>query len=240
MFETLRHLRFYSSNAMRAKLQEAHGMVLRGVTPRSIGERRKRSDILVSYLDGPGRSGAHYAKLYADENSVYYENVVEYSRIGQALAGNQNVQCLVFVDDFIASGNSASEHFRNLVRDHATAINSAKIALFFIAICGFGEGQARVDVSLGELGLTAHVHICDVLDASDKCFNDRSSIFPDPGLRDRARQVAYLHGVRLEKQIPLGFSDCQSVVVFEDNCPNNSLPILWSASNNWTPLFERI
>jgi len=213
---------------------------LRGIGRRSFGERRKRPDILVSYIDGPGRSGAYYAKLYADENDIYYENVVEYGRIGRSLSENQNLQCVVFVDDFLGTGNSASAHFRDLATTHGPAIEKAKLTLFFIAICGFAAGQMRLDATLSELNLIVRAQICDILDEGDRCFGDRSAIFPEPARRDRARQIAYLHGARLEKNMPLGFGDCQAAVVFENNCPNNSLPILWSACNDWMPLFERV
>jgi hypothetical protein len=242
MFEILRHLHFYSSDTMRAKMRDAHRMVLRGIMGRSLGEKRphKRSDILVSYIDGPARSGAYYAKLYADENDIYYENVVEYARIGKAASENQNLQCMVFVDDFIGSGNSASEHFRDFAATYGASIENAKLALFFIVVCGFEEGQKKLDATLKEINLGVHVRVCDILSESHRCFSDRSLVFPDPALRDSARQIAYFHGARLEKNVPLGYNDCQAAVVFENDCPNNSLPILWSASNEWMPLFERV
>jgi len=41
---------------------------------------------------------------------------------------------------------------------------------------------------------------------------------------------------------PLGTGNLQALVVFEHNCPNNSLPVLWKGSETlpWTPLFPRI
>jgi hypothetical protein len=39
---------------------------------------------------------------------------------------------------------------------------------------------------------------------------------------------------------PLGFGDCQALVVFETGCPNNSVPILWKQTGEWQPLFPRV
>jgi len=101
MFSILDKLRFYSSDVIRAKMRDAHGIVVRSLKRRSLGERRKRSDIFVSYIDGPAKSGAHCAKLYADENEIYFGNVIEYGRIGKVLSEEQNVQALVFIDDLL-------------------------------------------------------------------------------------------------------------------------------------------
>jgi len=147
-------------------------------------------------------------------------------------------------NDFMGTGNSASEYFRRLAADYGAAIRTAirdgKLAPFFIVVSAFDKAQMRLDATLEELDLLVRVHICDILGESDRCFGDKSAAFPDPGFRDKARQVAFLHGARLEKHAPLGYGDCEAAVVFEHNCPNNSLPILWSESKDWAPLFKRV
>jgi hypothetical protein len=47
------------------------------------------------------------------------------------------------------------------------------------------------------------------------------------------------YGVNALSEQPLGFGHCEAAVVFESSCPNNTLPILWAASRDWTPLFPR-
>jgi len=36
-----------------------------------------------------------------------------------------------------------------------------------------------------------------------------------------------------------GFKDCGLAICFYSNCPNNSLPIIWSDDEGWKPLFKR-
>jgi len=220
-------------------MREAHGIVVRGLVHRIEG-KRKRRDILVSYLDKVGKSGAQYAKLYAEENEIYYENVVERGKLARAIKEKVGLQALVFVDDFVGTGKSACEYFKKLAEECGEDLRASGLKVFLICVCGFQNATARIDKVLDELNLPVAVHICDPLDDSAKCFSETSCVLPDPSIRTKAREVASSYGVRLQKRWPLGFEDCQATVVFEDSCPNNSLPILWDRSRFWTPLFERL
>ena len=247
MFQILQHLTFYSRDQIRHKLKEAHGMVVRDLRDLDIswskGEgKRKRSDILISYLDTPGKSGASYAKLYAEENDIYRGeggNVVELGKLGQVIEQKQNLQALVFIDDFIGTGDSASEYFKKLSGEHGEMLRNSGLRIFFIALCGFVNGKSRIEQLLEELHLSVSVRICDPLDETARCFDDVSRIFPNSLDRDRARKIALHYGMKLEKKAPLGYGDCEATIVFEDSCPNNTLPILWAETNDWIPLFRR-
>lgn len=117
--------------------------------------------------------------------------------------------------------------------------------LFFIAICAFAEGKAEVERLVSELGLPIQIRACDSLDDSARCFHETSHIFPNPEEREEAKQIALRYGLDIVKEMasedmkPLGFGDSQAAVVFEDSCPNNTLPILWAKTDTWNPLFKR-
>jgi len=113
------------------------------------------------------------------------------------------------------------------------------LQVYFIAICGFQKAQNKVERKLEELKIPVKIHICDPLDDTAKIFSDKSPIFPDPTEREKAKQIVEGYGLQLVKNTPLGYGDCQAVIVFEHNCPNNSLPILWKESSKWKPLFKR-
>lgn len=239
MFRILQGLSFYSSDLIRAKMKEAHGIVLRGLTTRIERGKRKRSDILISYLDSPGKSGSQYAKLYADENDIYYANVVERSRLKEELQRRPGLQAFVFIDDFVGSGLTVQEGFYKLDEMCGDVLRDRDLRTFFIAVCGFEEHQAETEAVLAECNLPINVHICDLLDASAKCFSDSSRIFSGAAERRQARNIAYQHGVKLVGNAPMGFGDCQATIVFEQTCPDNSLPILWQEAKDWIPLFPR-
>jgi hypothetical protein len=44
--------------------------------------------LYVTYLDGPGKSGATYAKAYAEENGLLMDSVIEPSRLQRRLASD--------------------------------------------------------------------------------------------------------------------------------------------------------
>jgi hypothetical protein len=240
MFKVLQGLRFYSDDQMRAKMREAHGIVRRGLVRRIEKGKRKRGDILISYLDGPGKSGGgRYAKLYADENGIYYKNVVERSKLAEVVSQREDLQALVFVDDFIGTGESAQTYFKRLAKESGRVLRESGLKIYFIVVTGFQEGQSRVEETIAECNLPIEVHICDPLDSSAKCFSEDSQIFPNETERLQAMRIAQEHGARIVKHNPLGYGDCQTAIVFPDSCPNNNLPILWAESKDWRPLFRR-
>ena len=79
----------------------------------------------------------------------------------------------------------------------------------------------------------------DELGDEGKAFSENSPIFVDEAERERARSLAEAKGVQLFRRNPLGFRDTQATIVFYQSCPNNTLPILWSANGEWVPLFPR-
>lgn len=254
MFELLKCTKFYSQENIRAKMKLAHDIVKRGLVFKKEEGKRKRHDIIVSYLDHPGKSGAYLAKLYADENDIYYENIIEKSKLSSVLEKKSEELksfALVFIDDFIATGDSACEYFAKLNEENGSTIGRllaekgeieglSKLQIFFIAICGYQESRDKLKKVLEDLKLNVRIHLCDPLDESDKAFSEKSKIFPDEFKREKAKNIAFEFGSKLVKNAPLGYGNCQSTVVFEHNCPNNTLPILWAESKTWIPLFPRL
>lgn len=243
MFRILQNLTFYTEDQIRSKMKEAHGIVTRGAVRLLETGKRKRGELLVGYLGAVGKSGAQYARLYADENRVYVDNVVERGSLRRALESRKNLRALIFVDDFMGTGDSASKYLKRVADECAHILRRRRgLSTFFIAVCGFAAAKKRVEDELRSCGVDVRVHLCDTLDESARCFSESSSVFPDPDERKEAMNVAHQHGVQLVKRDPLGYEDCQATVVFAHSCPNNTLPILWKQSKNppWRALFKRI
>ena len=237
-FTLLEHIRFYSTNLIREKLKEAHGIVLRGMRSK-VAPRRRRRDILVSYLGETGKSSAHYARLYADENQILKENVVAPAQIAAALGKAQH-QSLVFIDDFVGTGGSASHSIRQIIEVSGDAILANGVNVHVIAITGFTAGAKVVEGTLTGLAEAWQLNVCDPLDESDMAFSDASVAFPDASERERARRLFEESGRKALPSNPLGFGGCEALVVFDSNCPNNSLPVLWASDReDWVPLFPR-
>lgn len=239
MFTILSHLRFYSNGFVRRKMAEIHGIVQRGLTRYLHRGKLKRSDILVSYLDGPSKSGQDYARLYADEAEIYVANIVEKGQLEEALQQDA-IQALVFIDDFVCTGKSVVEYLLELDGQLAEIVLERQIKVVFVAVVAYKKGWQRIEELIeNEIEMPVISHVCELLGEEAECFGDRSDCFFDPDTREAAKQIAMQHGRSLEKKWPLGYGGFGLAVVFERRCPNNSLPILWKESTNWSPLFKR-
>ncbi|HEY5177267.1 MAG TPA: hypothetical protein VII95_17040 [Terriglobales bacterium] len=155
------------------------------------------------------------------------------------MARKNDCKAIVFVDDFIGTGGTLEECVRNLTPQVCELLKTTAFSSYVIAVTGFGVGQGRVEAALGAQGLNTGVHVCDPIPGSQMLFCEQSVVFPDLSDRLKAKDIAFEYGNKLLPDAPLGFGDCEAVVVFENKIPNNCLPILWKESKDWQPLFRR-
>ena len=242
MMNILRGVHYYSNAFIRGKMAEVHDIVVRGLSQSRKYRQVKRSDILVSYIDSVGKSGAALARLYAEEAKIYIDNVVEKGSLAEALTKNEEVQALVFVDDFIGTGQQASENMESIHKLLEHILVGRQIKLFFVVIAAYIQGYRKVKDTIERLKLPFEIRACEVMQESCQFFGEQSSAFRDPVERENAKKVAQEYGKALVRDNPLGYGDLGIAVVFEHSCPNDTLPILWAESNNpkWMPLFRRL
>ncbi|MGE0264538.1 MAG: hypothetical protein AB7V06_17815, partial [Candidatus Obscuribacterales bacterium] len=126
----------------------------------------------------------------------------------------------------------------------ALFLSTPKFTRFYVAgdtVCGLDDGISAVSRCLGDIRFEARVLCCDQV---SKCFSDTSNVFETSKDRASAKRVVEDIGLKLRPDKPLGYQDSQMLVVFHDNCPNNTLPILWAKPENhlfeWNPLFLRV
>jgi uncharacterized protein len=240
MFRILQNLRFYSEDEIRTRMKVVHGIVVRGLVERVTHKQVKRwQSLAISYLDGPGKSGSRFAKLYIDENDIYHESLIEKNQLKGLLAKRDDIQALVFVDDFVGSGRSAAEYLQAFARECGNSILANRIRVFFVAVCGFDAGREYMREALKSETIRINIHFCESFDDSAKCFSEKSNVFASESDKARAKELATIKGALLCKPAPLGYSDSEALVVFSHNCPNNTLPILWEKTRTWLPLFRR-
>jgi len=127
------------------------------------------------------------------------------------------------------------------MKELSLIIRQRNIKIFFIAIVAYVDGLKRIEKTIDELDTKVILHTCETLDETCKCFGEKSRFYSDLKQREAAFRVAENYGKKLEKKCPLGYGNLQLAVTFEHNCPNDSLPILWSESTvpKWMPLFKR-
>lgn len=240
MFKLLTRLTFFDEDQIRLRLANLQQMIGRDVGFRFEGKVARLHDILVSYLDSPGKSGFQYAKLYGEENKIYHENIQEPARAIRNAQGNKAFKALVFVDDFLGTGQSALGSLLSM-RDGLVDLQRVRdVRIFLCVIAGFQKSASFVEEELGRKGLRVIVRIAEPLADADRAFSHSNSAFADSDECEKAKRLASDRGARLEPKHPLGYGESEALVAFERSCPNNTLPILWSSSSNWVPLFKRM
>ena len=241
----LQNIKYYDDFIINQKVEQLGREIKKDISKRNlerfVGQgKRKRDDILVSYHDKIGKSGASYAKKFADILEIYFEYVVEKDKITNVISLNKAIKSIVFIDDFVGTGNSVCEYFEELSREYPDLFEKNDTQIYLGIIVGFSSAKEKIEKHFADLGINVKVIFIDILGSSDMCFSSDSAIYQNITDREKAKSVCYGIGRKLEENCPLGFGDCQATVVFSDTCPNNSLPILWKKSKEWKPLFERV
>ena len=246
MFSLLKHIRFFGQKQIGEKMEDIHAQIQRKLAQRRVARpadrRRARSDILLSSFGSLGQSGSFYARQYAQRNKVIDQNAVHFDRIPKALKENEHIKAVVFVDDIIASGDFVVQQLDELNEKCGELIHKKAATVFISAICGLKAGIERLESATNKVPFYTEVIVTDPLNEADQCFSEKSEIFDSHEDRNTARQIASKHGKNIQKRQPLGYRGGQLLVVFHDNCPNNTLPILWCESTGpvkWRPLFKR-
>lgn len=246
MFNLLQHVRFYDDPAIREKIRSLHERIQAEITEmggvRAWDKRYRRGDILLSSFGAPSKSASSYARIYRMESNIFVDNVVHFDQIQKTLQTNEQIKAIVFVDDIIGSGGSALKPLNQLNTMCGELIHNKQVTIFISAICGLDRGIKELEKAIKKVPFDAKVVVSDSLTEVDQCFTDQSEVFSSPSERERAKQIAWEYGKKLKERPPLGYRNSQLLVAFYDNCPNNTLPILWKESTGkvkWTPLFKR-
>lgn len=153
---------------------------------------------------------------------------------------NQNIDHYVFIDDFCGSGHQAKTYSANIVGDIKAFNPNIEVSYFVLCATSKGievvQNNTKFDV----------VKCVFELDDSFCCFSPSSRYFPSPWEKDIvksiAKQICCQYGLILEPEAPIGYGNCQLLLGFQHNIPDNTLPIFWSDGpdeNPWTPIFKR-
>lgn len=245
IFTIIENIKFYSLIEIREKMELIFNEVRKEIKKAEkeiiLKEgKRKRDDIIISYFDtSPVKSGAEYAKIFVETNNIYKDFASTPEKLELKLNSTNNINAILFVDDFIGTGQSIIENLNQIIPSIKDLIKKRKILVIIGAITGFQEAKHKIEEFALKNDFQIAVKLIDPLDNSNRCFNNDSQIFKKPYDREKAKSLCDKIGQNLEKNHPLGYGNCQSTVIFPNTCPNNSLPILWKETSNWKPLFKR-
>ena len=116
---------------------------------------------------------------------------------------------------------------------------TAVVAYYVLFATTDGIGKVRHEVGFNEVACIYE------LDSTFKCFDERARYFADhPADIEKAfaEGMSREYGLALVPSHPLGYDDCQLLIAFHHNTPDNTLPIIWYDEPSgvpWTPVFRR-
>ena len=245
LFKILQNVRFLREPEIREKFEQAHRRIRSKLSPfvkRSRAQRRK--DIFVTYGDGPGKSGAHYASMYVAVNEITSTNIVVpgevVSAVGSVEPGRQ--VGVVLVDDMLGTGNNMVEKLSDLSAAFREAGIGTEIPLSVVVLCGTSKGEAAVRAFLEREMGNADLEVCETIGADSFAFPKGLGFWESMEEKNVAKTLARDLGVRVQKRNPLGYAEQGLLLTFSRNCPNNTLPILHGngrGEKSWRAIFPR-
>ena len=193
-------------------------------------------------IGNPSESSAHLLYFFRQENYLNRDlfisphELFSHNKDGEDIQARlkvADIERIVLLDDFCGSGNQASkfhEEFVTYLKDKTPHVQISYYALFAIE-----DGINKVrNLSFDQ------AEAVFVLDESYKCFSDTSRFFleEDAQLKDPCKKMCEKYGKQISST-PMGYKDCQLLLGFHHNTPNNTLPIFWQENNGWNPMFKR-
>lgn len=250
LFTILKATRFFSEEDVLERIRSARLVVL-GLT--DVAVRRKtserRNDIVITYVDGEGKSGQRYASLYAEENLVATAAILPPSTFSEAyrrhVAQHSVPKVIVIVDDLVGTGRSLAANMKRFHDANLALLTADRPVVLAFALLTTLEGQQFMLQELSKLEYDRiDFRAGEVLDGMASLFAGVKGAFASVEERDCAKAVATDIGATIYRNAPLGFGGQSLSVVFPTTVPNNSLPLLHSRGKGpvaqWRPLFERL
>lgn len=196
-------------------------------------------------VGNPSESGSHLLYYFRQENCLPKHLFISTHEIfnlevgkGITLADPQ-IKRYVFFDDFCGGGTQATGYLLAIVAQMKLLNPDVRVEYYVL----FANLKG-----LEYLENNTEINKCDAvfkLDETYKCFGEKSRHKPFSTSEldwEFTEEFTCRYGKTLYTKWPLGHGDCQLLIGFFHNTPNNSLPILWFDDKNkasWEAIFKR-
>jgi hypothetical protein len=246
LFKLLERVRFVAEKDIREKLDLAHRTVRMLTSPHIPPSRaQRRYDLVVTYVDGEGKSGQYYAGKYAEENLISTQCVIgqaDFARRAQELERERGpLTGIVIVDDVVVTGESLRNNLGSFLAANPV-ITERNTPVIVVVLFATATGEQLVrEAIICEMGTNVDLRVCERIEAGLQAFGD-SGAWASESEAERAYSLVRTLGARVYKKRPFGYGDLGLLLVFPQTVPNNTLPVLHSqakGSERWDPLFPR-
>lgn len=199
-------------------------------------------------VGNPSESGVHLLYYFRQENGLSKDNFMDTAQIFVGSGATRklaepSIERYIFLDDVCGSGDTAVTYSQTYLEDLKR--DKPEVSLLYHCIFATSDGLkvVRESTVFGE-GANAIFE----LDKSYRCLstgNRYFKIIPSPIDTASLVKVARVYGELLASAKHAGgFDDCQLLLGFSHNIPDNTLPIIWRDPTNgspipWTPAMRR-
>ena len=160
-------------------------------------------------------------------SSSLYGSKFIFLRDLEKMQPNENKK-IIFVDDFIGSGTTVARLWE-LIQNW----NCASFKFYIGIIVGYESVIEQIEEDYPFTIISAEEKLKD----SSKIFHATNSNFNN---KEKNIIKRYCKNVETRKEFRYGYKNTQSLLVFYENTPNNTIPILHHKTPEWQPLFLRL
>ena len=215
-------------------------------------------------VGNPSESGVHLLYFFRQENKLPKSQFIDSHQIfdrsdpANIKLADPDIKEYIFIDDFCGSGSQATKYSKQIIGEILSIDPTIRTSYLMLFATKDGKLNVIRDTSF------QFVDAVYELDDTFKCFSATSRFFKNPptGIDQVfAQAMCEKYGKKLIKSIirmeirgisapdlddsadehKLGFGDCQLLMGFHHNTPDNTLPIIWYDEDEiaWNPIFKR-
>ncbi len=223
----LEHLNFLSFGDIKNALSIAYSKLIRKSVEK--GTKITNRNTLFAGLGENGKSGSMISYHFRVINDISEENFSD----NEELIETGEIENIVLIDDILSTGFQASKEIIKLT-EKVTPFGVKNI--FLLTVCGMKDGIIKVEEETKAYTFSAIEY-----STKDTVIDLDGRFYKGLSIEERERfksRMKYYGKIAYQKQ-PLGFGEIGGLIAFDFNTPNTTLPLIWSDSNSWIPLFKR-
>jgi len=227
-------------------IQEIRNNLGSNFTAIEIGSRYNNALLNTRFLGlgRAGESGQHLIYTFRQFNNLPLDLVSDANSLFTFSNGKDELAApmlshVVFIDDISGSGTQAKDRLTPVISRIKALRPECKIYYFPL----FATTQA-IEVLKGTPGLDV-IKPAMELDPAYSCYHDKSIYFRDVNddgqTMTASKAVMQAYGESICRGNGLGFGECQLLLSFHHNTPDNTLPVFWFNEQPaaWSPIFPR-
>ncbi|PIF60051.1 hypothetical protein [Flavobacterium sp. 2] len=223
----IEHINFLNFGDIKSALSIAYSKLIRKSIEK--GTKITHRNTLFAGLGDNGKSGSMISYHFRVINELSEENFND----NEELIETGDIENIVLIDDILSTGFQASKEIIKLT-EKVTPFGVKNI--FLLTVCGMKDGIIKVEEETKAYTFSAIEY-----STKDTAIDLDGKFYQGLSIEERERfksRIEYYGKVAYPKQ-PFGFGQIGGLIAFDFNTPNTTLPIIWSDSNSWIPLFKR-